>query len=192
MVLELVNYCPNIANDELVWIWYKDRWLIKYFEQLLLVRLKCGKPIWIYVDSQTWFRGNYFRTTVSCFFCVTDLLLLTHWGRVTHVCVSKLTSIIPPPNEVGGGVYWIHLVHPSVCPSIQLVTRYLVNLLVRIKEPSSPTGWQQSPLLQAEETKKSRKLDCVATGFIYDDAVNFTVDVRPSVRLSVDDMVSGA
>ena len=23
-------------------------------------------------------------------------------------------SIIPPPNEVGGGVYWIHLVHPSV------------------------------------------------------------------------------
>ena len=30
-----------------------------------------------------------------------------------------------------------------------------------------------------------RKLDCVATGFIYDDAVNFTVDVCPSVCLSV-------
>ena len=30
--------------------------------------------------------------------------------------------IIPPPNEVGGGVYWIHLVRPSVrlsvCPSV--------------------------------------------------------------------------
>ena len=64
---------------------------------------------------------------------------------------------------------------------IQLVTRYLVNLLVRIKEPSSPSGWQQSPQLQAEEAKKSRKLDCVATGFIYDDAVNFTVDIRPFV-----------
>ena len=64
---------------------------------------------------------------------------------------------------------------------IQLVTRYLVNLLVRIKEPSSPTRWQQSPQLEAEETKKSRKLDCVATGFMYDDAVNFTVDVSPSV-----------
>ena len=25
------------------------------------------------------------------------------------------TIIIPPPNEVGGGVYWIHLVRPSVC-----------------------------------------------------------------------------
>ena len=72
----------------------------------------------------------------------------------------------------------IHIPPPVL---IQLVTRYLVNLLVRIKEPSSPTGWQQSPQLQAEETKKSRKLDCVATGFIYDDAVNFTVDVRPSV-----------
>ena len=63
----------------------------------------------------------------------------------------------------------------------QLVIRYLVNLLVRIKEPSSPTGWQQSPQPQTEDTKKSRKLDCVATGFIYDDKVNFTVDVCPSV-----------
>ena len=30
-----------------------------------------------------------------------------------------------------------------------------------------------------------RKLDCVATSFIYDDAVNFTVDVRPWVRQSL-------
>ena len=63
---------------------------------------------------------------------------------------------------------------------IQLVIRYLVNLLVRIKEPSSPTGWQQSPQPQTEDTKKSRKLDCVATGFIYNDAVNFTVDICPN------------
>ena len=26
--------------------------------------------------------------------------------------------IIPPPNEVGGGVYWIHLVRPSVRLSV--------------------------------------------------------------------------
>ena len=71
----------------------------------------------------------------------------------------------------------------SLPASIRLSVRpwYLVNLLVRIKEPSSPTGWQQSPQLQAEETKKSRKLDCVATGFVYDDAVNFTVDIRHQV-----------
>ena len=28
--------------------------------------------------------------------------------------------IIPPPNEVGGGVYWIHLVRLSVRPSVRL------------------------------------------------------------------------
>ena len=36
-------------------------------------------------------------------------------------CGSKwcrLHVIIPPPNEVGGGVYWIHLVRLSVCPSV--------------------------------------------------------------------------
>ena len=31
---------------------------------------------------------------------------------------SKDVIIIPPPNEVGGGVYWIHLVRPSVRPSV--------------------------------------------------------------------------
>ena len=29
-----------------------------------------------------------------------------------------VSFIIPPPNEVGGGVYWIHLVRLSVCPSV--------------------------------------------------------------------------
>ena len=58
---------------------------------------------------------------------------------------------------------------PSVLK--QLVIRYLVSLLIRIKEPSSPTGWQQSPQPQTEDTTKSQKQDCVATGFIYDNAV---------------------
>ena len=29
------------------------------------------------------------------------------------------TLFIPPSNKVGGGVYWIHLVRPSVCPSVR-------------------------------------------------------------------------
>ena len=43
---------------------------------------------------------------------------LTHWGRVTHIFVSKLTIIIPPRNEVRGGI----LDSPclSVCPSVCL------------------------------------------------------------------------
>ena len=42
---------------------------------------------------------------------------------ITRV-VKSAYIIIPPPNEVGGGVYWIHLVRPSVrlsvCPSVCL------------------------------------------------------------------------
>ena len=30
----------------------------------------------------------------------------------------KYSVVIPPPNEVGGGVYWIHLVRLSVCLSV--------------------------------------------------------------------------
>ena len=50
------------------------------------------------------------------------------WGQpikyeVVWVCcclvLTILYIVIPPPNEVGGGVYWIHLVRPSVCPSVR-------------------------------------------------------------------------
>ena len=94
------------------------------------------------------------------------------------------------PMIVGALIHEAGTVAEDIRPPVlnQLIIRYLVNLLVRIKEPSSPTGWQQSPQPQAEDTKKSQKLDCVATGFIYDNAVNFTVDIhlsiRPSARLS--------
>ena len=37
------------------------------------------------------------------------------------------TFIIPPPNEVGGGVYWIHLVRPSVRPSVRLSVDDMVS-----------------------------------------------------------------
>ena len=41
------------------------------------------------------------------------------WHK-SHSNVCQI--IIPPPNEVGGGVYWIHHVRPSVrlsvCPSV--------------------------------------------------------------------------
>ena len=34
---------------------------------------------------------------------------------------------IPPPNKVGGGVYWIHRVRPSVRPSIRLSVDDMVS-----------------------------------------------------------------
>ena len=45
-------------------------------------------------------------------------------GDLSHYQVPHCIRVffIPPPNEVGGGVYWIHLVRPSVrlsvCPSV--------------------------------------------------------------------------
>ena len=47
-----------------------------------------------------------------------------HYGinlsRLIDAYVIKL--VIPPPNEVGGGVYWIHLVRPSVCLQTDMVS----------------------------------------------------------------------
>ena len=54
-----------------------------------------------------------------------------HWfTNIFNTCLvpsqhlNQCRVIIPPPNEVGGGVYWIHLVRPSVrpsvCPSVSL------------------------------------------------------------------------
>ena len=49
-------------------------------------------------------------------------LLLVHFSwhswRWSDVKSEHFSIIIPPPNEVGGGVYWIHFVRPSVRPSV--------------------------------------------------------------------------
>ena len=58
-----------------------------------------------------------------------------HWnGQLLHMInlltpkeVSLQSVFIPPPNEVGGGVYWIHLVRPSVCPSVRLSVDDMVS-----------------------------------------------------------------
>ena len=36
-------------------------------------------------------------------------------------------AFIPQPNEVGGGVYWIHLVRLSICPSVSLSVDDMVS-----------------------------------------------------------------
>ena len=57
------------------------------------------------------------------------VFIIHHSGQTAVRQMGKLSVshnvnfIIPPPNEVGGGVYWIHLVRPSVrlsvCPSVR-------------------------------------------------------------------------
>ena len=54
---------------------------------------------------------------------VNAALLLYQSNTSNNICCSLFGKIfIPPPNEVGGGLYWIHLVRPSVrlsvCPSV--------------------------------------------------------------------------
>ena len=49
-------------------------------------------------------------------------MCLTHWGRVTHLCVGKLTIIIPPATKLGG-------ILDSPCLSVRLSVCLSVNLL---------------------------------------------------------------
>ena len=44
--------------------------------------------------------------------------------------IYQTSYLYPPPNEVGGGVYWIHLVRPSVRLSIRPSVRLSVDDMV--------------------------------------------------------------
>ena len=48
-------------------------------------------------------------------------------NNVVSIMIYHNDIIIPPPNEVGGGVYWIHLVRPSVRPSVRLSVDDMVS-----------------------------------------------------------------
>ena len=54
--------------------------------------------------------------------CVTDSHMVSYY--------VTLSFIIPPPNEVGGEVYWIHLVRPSVRLSVRPSIRLSVDDMV--------------------------------------------------------------
>ena len=55
--------------------------------------------------------------------CEAEVISLTHWGRVTHICISKLTIILPPAStKLKGGYTGITL---SVCPSVDRIVSAL-------------------------------------------------------------------
>ena len=80
----------------------------------------------------------YYRNTTlrvrNAYFCIFQFEFLMKWETdviwvksapvlstsCARLCDTLLIGwlIIPPPNEVGGGVYWNHLVRLSVCPSV--------------------------------------------------------------------------
>ena len=64
------------------------------------------------------------------------LSLFTHWGRVSHICVSKLTIII---QRSCWGVYWFHSVRLSVrlsrlpCPLCNICSSgWILSILATI------------------------------------------------------------
>ena len=48
-----------------------------------------------------------------------SICLVSNKRLLCFHCCLHFHVFIPPPNKVGGGVYWIHLVRPSVCPSVR-------------------------------------------------------------------------
>ena len=66
----------------------------------LLCRLRCIKyHYWI----NTFYCSLYLRIQFCLFVCIFVLCwLLSHWGRVTHICVNRLT-IIGPNNGLSPG-----------------------------------------------------------------------------------------
>ena len=53
-----------------------------------------------------------------------------NFWQFLKICNFDFVFFIPPPNKVGGGVYWIHLVRPSVRPSVCPSVRPSVRLSV--------------------------------------------------------------
>ena len=62
--------------------------------------------------------SNCFKYQTICFMKCTMEILCKILLNERCSDVLRWILILPPPNEVGGGVYWIHLVHPSVRPSV--------------------------------------------------------------------------
>ena len=113
-------------------------------------------------------------------------------------------------NEVERGVYWFHLVHPSVCPSIwekgkeelsplqyhfkslHIISRHYKKSLLRsqiyhgYEELSTDTNypiWRRQKLPYMKKTRKKKQV-CGAACFMAAE-IKFSEDVRLSVRLSV-------
>ena len=101
-VFLLVSLAMNDSVLPIWTLWRQSKWQTKYRDnsrQLTFqyVRDMCFLP-WVY-NSNAVMRKAYIYEYIYKIFA---------------------PLVIPPPNEVGGGVYWIHLVRLSVCPSVCL------------------------------------------------------------------------
>ena len=120
-------------------IWQLTLKKIGLLQALCIISKPSVHSNWIYSPETTKLGQNW------SFFVQCDLEIwqVTLKNNKAHLCYFKLCAsfhdhwwiqtvrkcpkstiecsiFIPLPNEVGAGVYWIHLVRPSVCPSVRL------------------------------------------------------------------------
>ena len=103
-----------------------------------LINLDQQKCWWITFINQ-FFVGWWFIFPCKL---LESFLLSPIWQLVIIYLVSGVL-IIPPPNTVGGGrVYWMHLVRPSVRPSVDdMVSGAYVKFALEFQFPISYACW---------------------------------------------------
>ena len=111
-------------------------WLYGGYVFQIVVKLKI-LTFYIRFDLEGQGQSSYKITGIlTHVFCTSGLhLVILVWmgeellsGQAqTGVHLEFHLIFIPPPNEVGGGVYWIHLVRPSVRLSVRLSVDDMVS-----------------------------------------------------------------
>ena len=83
-LLQAVHFCPFVS--------WTNRWIpFKRATNTDSVSVPLRHHVCIFLLRTTWNTLHYKYTLISKASAVSELL--THWGRVTHICVSKLTTI---------------------------------------------------------------------------------------------------
>ena len=99
--------CPEFASTTLTYneqSWLHTRYIIWQFARV--AQLAGVVPISVSVDRQCAFPFTFYNFTILIHFIY----------------------LYPRPTKLeGGGVYWIHLVRPSVCPSVRLSVDDMVS-----------------------------------------------------------------
>ena len=86
-------------------------WNLRWIEPLLKTFYDNKNKYFVRTSNKDDWSGIYVYPTIHWYFMC--------WPYNFATTIADVL-IIPPPNEVGGGVYWIHLVRLSVCPSVRL------------------------------------------------------------------------
>ena len=134
----MLGYCqldPYEQKNSEILIKIQNFSFIKNASEHIICEMAAILSRWRLVKLKT--PAWHFKVCEGYTWCLTHLVLLMEYSMRTRSIPQLLMPwllallgqvlIIPPPNEVGGGVYWIHLVRPSVRPSVRLSVDNMVS-----------------------------------------------------------------